>query len=51
MEDRSLNIPNDYGAVLDTGRYAGGKTPVHDVFFIVDGNFKLRAEVLYVIVI
>jgi hypothetical protein len=51
MEDRPFDIPDNDGTVLDTGRYAGRKTPVYDVLFIIDGNFNFRAEVLDIIVI
>jgi hypothetical protein len=51
MEDRPLDIPDDDGTVLDTGRYTSRKTPVYYVFFIIDCNLNFRAEVLDIIVI
>jgi hypothetical protein len=51
MEDRPPDIPEDDGAMLDTRRYAGGETPINDVFFVIDGNFDFRAEVLDIIVV
>jgi hypothetical protein len=51
MEDGPFNISDNDRAVLDTGRYAGGETPVHYIFFIINGNLELRAEVLNIIVV
>jgi hypothetical protein len=51
MEDGPFDISDDNRAVLDASRYASSETPVHDIFFIINGNLKLRAEVLNIIVI
>jgi hypothetical protein len=51
MEDGSLNIPDDDGTVLYAGRDTGGEAPVYDIFFVVNGDLKFRAEVLDIIVV
>jgi hypothetical protein len=51
VEDGPLYVADNDGTVLDAGRDTGGKTPVDDVFLVIDSNLNLRAEVLNIIVI
>jgi hypothetical protein len=51
VEDGPFDISDNDRAVPDASRYASGETPVHDIFFVINGNLKLRAKVLDIIVV